>query len=206
MAEELKNLIEKIHTEGIKAAEEKARSIEDAANSRAKAVVKEAEKTAERIIAAAEKEAAGMRDAGEAALKQAGRDLLISLRGEINALLGKLLTAGVAEVLPPDRLAGIISAIIEKHSKSDGADDITIYLSRNDLEALEKGFMNRIKEKVRKNIILESSDDIRAGLCISFDGGKSRFDFTDESLAAYLGAYLKPRLAGLIEGAAKEGK
>ena len=86
MAEELKNLIEKIHQEGVKAAEDKASDIENEAKRQAKAIVERAEKEAKDVIAEAKGKIAEMEGSGKVSLKQAGRDLLLSLRKEINFL------------------------------------------------------------------------------------------------------------------------
>jgi len=54
MAEEIRDLIEKINQEGILAAEEKARKIEDAAMQRADDILTQAKLEAEEMIAAAD--------------------------------------------------------------------------------------------------------------------------------------------------------
>ena len=53
MAEELKDLIEKIQEEGVRAAESKAHDIEEKAHLSAKAILKKAEANAENLIAEA---------------------------------------------------------------------------------------------------------------------------------------------------------
>jgi len=56
MAEEIRDLIEKINQEGIRAAEEKAQNIEAAAQQRADEILAQAKLEAEEMISAAEKE------------------------------------------------------------------------------------------------------------------------------------------------------
>ena len=58
MAEQIKDLIEKINQEGIKAAEEKARQVEEAAKQKADEILAKAKLEAERIIAEAAKRSA----------------------------------------------------------------------------------------------------------------------------------------------------
>ena len=47
---------------------------------------------------------------------------------------------------------------------------------------------------MEKKIILKPAEEISGGFTISFDNGKSCYDFTDKALAEYIGTYLKPKL------------
>ena len=112
MAEDLKELIEKINREGVKAAEDKAREIEVEAKQRAAAIIAKAEKEAAAIVAEAKEESARMMQSGEASLKQAGRDLLLSLRKEIDNMLDRLITSQVDGTLTPVAMAKIITSMV----------------------------------------------------------------------------------------------
>jgi len=201
MAEELKQLIDKIQSEGVQAAEQKAKGIENEARKRAEAIVKQAKEKAEGIISDAKAETTKMQASGEVALKQAGRDLIIALKGEINDLLKRLVVIKAGEALAPEKLADIIGELVKGHAAKGAAKDIFMLLSEKDLKVLESSFKAEVKAAAAKGVILRSSDSIRAGFSISYDAGESRFDFTDESLAEYLGIYLKPMLAELLKEA-----
>lgn len=86
---QLKELIEKIKSEGVKTAEEQSAEI-----------IREAEKKAAEIVAKAESDAAAMRErikneaaqfeaSGKEALRQAGRDLIIATRKSLEKLLAR---------------------------------------------------------------------------------------------------------------------
>ena len=198
MTEDIKQLIEKIQREGVNAAEEKAREIEEDTRRRASSIIEDAKREAEKVVTAAKKEASRMQESGNLALKQAGRDMLLSLKKEINAMLERLVVARLRESLAPQELARIIAALI-KESPAQGKEGIIISLNKEDLEKLEKGFLNQLAAETRKGIALYPSEDIAAGFIISYDAGKSHFDFTDKSLAEYIGVYLKPKLEELLK-------
>ncbi len=200
MAEDLKGLIEKIHEEGVRAAENKAKDIENEAELRAQTIVDKAEKNAERIIAEAKNETAKMEKSGEAALKQAGRNIIISLRKEIETLLDKVIMLEVRAELTPDVMTKIIATLIKNYKDKEGA-DIIVSLGKEDLKKMEKGFLKKLKNNVVKGITLKARDDIRAGFVISYDSGKSHYDFTDKALTEYIGLYLSPKLKDLLRGA-----
>lgn len=205
MAEELKNLIEKIHQEGVKAAEDKASNIEDEAKRQAKAIVEKAEKEAKNVIAEAEEKISKIEESGKVSLKQAGRDLLLSLRKEINAVLNKIVVSHVRKALNPDELSKIISTLIKDYGGGEKG-DIIVSLKKEDLEKLKKGFLNELKDETKKEITLKSSEDIHGGFIISYDSDKSHYDFTDKALAEYIGLYLKPELSEMLKETPSGGK
>ena len=205
MPEELKELIEKIHREGVKAANNKAKNIEQSAASRAGSVVEKAEKSSEEIIRRARAEAARIKESGEASLQQAARNLMISLRKEINTVLNKVIALEVREALDTATMARIIISLAKSY-KEEEAKDIIISLSKGDRQKMEKGFLARLKTELKKGIELKASDDIGGGFIISYDGGRSHYDFTDKALAEYIGLYLRPKLADILKGASSSGK
>lgn len=199
MTEELKNLIEKIQEEGVQAAEDKAKQIEGAAKREAEAILAKAGKDAQALIEEAKRKAKREEEAGLAGLKQAGRDLLIALRKEINAVLDKIVVSHVKEALAPDETARIITALVKNYSQKEKA-DIIISVNKEDLGKIEKALIRELKDETKKGITLTASEDTRAGFTISYDAGKSHYDFTDKALAEYIGAGLKPKLAEMLKG------
>ena len=206
MVEDLGSLIEKINQEGIEAAEEKARAIEDEAKRRSDEIVAKAKKEAQKIIAKAKDDIATMEKSGEASLKQAGRNLIISLRKEIASVLDGIIKSNIREGLTPAEMAKIIHALV-KNYKGESKGDIIISLNKEDLGKMEKTLLGKLKSEAKKGITIKRSDDIQAGFIISYDSGRSYYDFTDKALAEYIGAYLKPKLSELLKGAtARESK
>ena len=205
MAEELKNLIEKIQEEGVRAAEDKARSIQNNAKEKAKDIIESAEKQAENLLSEAKAGIAKMESGGRDSLKQAGRDLILTLRKEINATLDRIIVSQVRQALSPGELAKIIATAV-KESGGKEKKDITISLKKEDLEKIEKILLNQLKAETENNITLKTSEDIRGGFVISYDKGKSYYDFTDKALAEYISLYLKPKLAGMLKEESPAGK
>lgn len=197
MTEDIKSLIEKIQQEGIATAQEKAGEIEAEARAKAEKIIQEAKSQAEKLMQQAKSEAKKTQESAQAALRQAGRDLLISLKKEINQLLEKIILTQTANALSPQELAKVLSSVI-KHYQQQITGEVKVLLNKEDLEALEKHFLKELKEEAKKGIVLEQNNEIRAGFMISFDRGKSYFDFTDQALAEYIGMHLAPRLRDLL--------
>jgi len=198
MAEELKGLIEKIQEEGIKAAEEKAREIEESARDKAAGTIEKAKLKAEALIEEAKENVLRMEGSARADLKQAGRDLMISLKKEISAMLDKIIVSHVHRALTAEELAKIIVALVEGRVDKGAEGHIVISLKKEDLEHLERGFLSELKNEIKKGVTLKSSDEIDGGFLISYDSGKSYYDFTDKALARYISVSLRPKLAEIL--------
>ncbi len=204
MPRQLQELIDQIKKEGIQAAENKAREIETEAQKKARALIEQAQAQASQLIARAQEECQKRTQATQMALKQAGRDMLLELKREIQRTLGKVILLDISEALAPQTLAHILEALIKKFPEQPSDHlDIRVVLSPSDLEKLKIGFIEKLKHELKKPIELRSSEDIQAGFTISFDGGKSSLDFTDRSLAEYLSLFLNPEVASLLKEAAK---
>lgn len=197
MAEDLKELIEKIQLEGVKAAEDKALEIEAHAKKRAGEIVANAGKEAERIASEAREQVKRMEEGAKNSIKQASRDTMLSLKKEIVSTLERLVTGHVHKALNAEEMAKILVAIIKGcgHDK----DRIVVSLKKEDLEKVEKALFSELGQEAKKGITLKSTVDIHGGFQISYDSGKSYFDFSDRALAEYLASHLKASLGDIIK-------
>jgi len=198
MTEDIQSLIEKINQEGVQAAEAKAREIENQARVKADQIIARAKSEADKMLAEANERISKMQEKEKALLSQAGRDLLLVLHQELNAMLDRLVVQELRASLAPEQMFKILSSIIQSACKQDKT-EILVSLNKDDAEALENAFLAKLKEETKKEIVLKPSDGIRAGFVISFDAGKSQFDFSDQALSEYLGTYLKPKLKEILQ-------
>lgn len=197
MAQEIKDLIAKIQQEGIQAAEVQAAKIKAEAERVSLKIISEAKIEAQRIIEQANNQARKLDDSTQAALKQAGRDLLISLRQEIISMLDRLIKLDLRQVLTAEELSGIIATLIKNAPLSLGS-QIIVSLNKQDKDKLEQGFLRKLVEATKKPIVLKSADGIDSGFVISFDAGKSIFDFSGQALSDYICGRFRPELNKIL--------
>lgn len=197
MAQEIKDLIAKIQQEGIQVAQEQAVQIKAQADRVALKIISEAKIEAQRIVEQANIQAKKLDESTQAVLKQAGRDLLISLRQEIITMLDRLVKMELHQALTVEELAGIIGALIKNTPLSLGS-QIVVSLNKLDKDKLEKGFLKQLVEATKKSIVLKSADGIDSGFVISFDAGKSIFDFSGQALSDYICSRLRPELNKIL--------
>lgn len=195
---QLKELIDTIKKEGVQSAEEKAAEIIKAAEQKSVEMIDRAQKEAERILARAKEEAARVELSGKAALKQAGRDLLLNLRASITKIFDSLLRQDVGKSLHGKVLEDVIVSLMKSW---DGEDlgKVAVVLPSGDLSALESTLRSRLAEEMKKGLEIKAAPDSKAGFQITEKDGNAYYDFTAEGIAEVLSEYLSPRLAELIQ-------
>ena len=204
MSQQVQELIDKIKSEGIDAAQKKGQEIESQAQKKAQETIEHGQKRSEQMIVQAKEEIKKFQEAAQANIKQAARDTLLNLKREINQILQALITQEVSDTLTPENLAAIITAAVKSFlNQQTAATDVRVALSPTDLEKLRNGFLAKLQDELTKPIQCQANGDMHKGFTISFDGGKSSFDFSDASLAEYLGTYLNEEVAALVKEAVK---
>jgi len=203
MAEDIQGLLKKIQEEGIKKAEEKAKEIEEEAKKHAEEILNRAKEEAERLLKEAKEKIIQQEAYTKTLLKQSARDILLTLKKEINALLEKIIRLDIQKIIGPEELAKIITTLIKEYNKEISS-EIIVLLKKEDAEILESHYLNKLKEEIKKGITIRISDELSGGFLISYDGGKSYFDFSDKALADYIGNFLKPKLKDLLNETFKE--
>ncbi|MCU0666321.1 MAG: hypothetical protein MUF05_04425 [Candidatus Omnitrophica bacterium] len=199
MPSEIKDLIEQINREGIEKAQKASGEIEAEAKRKAWEIIEKAKKDAAGLLSQAKEEISRQEIKEKALLAQSGRDLLLSLRQQINQMLKNIIMHQVGQCLKPEEIYKIISQLVE-HIASEETNGIVVCLKEQDRVILEKEFLARLKQQIQKTVTLKSADEISAGFTISFDSGKTQFDFTDQSLAEYISASLNPKLGEILKG------
>lgn len=198
MSEDIQALIEKINQEGIAAAQEKAKGIESQAKEGAEKIIEKAKYESGVMLSQAKEQISRMHEREKDLLKQAGRDFLLALRQEISAVLDKLIVRQAHDTLTPENMFKILNNII-KCVSAEGKPEIIISLNKEDLKTLEEGFLAKLKKETKNEIVLMPVGTIKGGFVISFDAGKSQFDFSERALAEYIGAFLKPKLKEILQ-------
>lgn len=201
MPQQVQELINKIRQEGVDQATQQANEIKKNAETEAKQIIADATHQAKDIVIKAEADAKKLRESGELALQQSARNMLISLRKDIEHLLGNIVKKDIAATLSPEQLGSIIQETINAHVTQQGDADIKVLVSPDGLKALEQGFITKLKDACQQPLTFRATNDIGAGFIISFDGGKSQFEFTDQGLADFISAYLNDELALILKNA-----
>jgi len=198
MEVEIKGIIDKIKTEGVAEAEKKAAEIIRLAEDKAKTAIITAEKERENILNQAQEEARRIRETGRAAVKQASRDVLLSLRDDIIKLFDGIIKNDVREQFSPDILKKAISDIVESFC-AGGKTELEVILSEKDKNIVKQYFTAKLKDKMTKGVTIKTSPNIEKGFRVGEKGKNSYYDFTDEAIAEAFNAFLNPNIVKMME-------
>lgn len=199
MAEQLQELLERINREGVDKAEKKAAEIVAAAEAKAEDIINAAEKEAGEKQTAAAEAAGKLKENAEKAIQQASRNILLSLREEIQKYFDRILTATIADSLPHEALTAAILKVIERGAAAIGGEaEIEIALSPEDSKKIAGDLVARFKKAAAGKLDVKPIPGIDAGFTVSFDGGKSSYDFTDSGLRELISTYLSPHIKEII--------
>jgi len=196
--EDLKNLIDRIHEEGVRAVEEKTSRIEEDARKRREQIIEDARVEAGRILEDAGKKAEESRKRAEEELRQSARDLIIKLKETVFSVLDSLIENEIGAEFKDARILKTITPVIEKMGEP-GEDKIALTVSAKERKRLEEALLSGLKDEIKKGVAIKESDEIGKGFLISFDGGRSTFDVTAKGLAEYVSRYMKPRLRDMLK-------
>jgi V/A-type H+-transporting ATPase subunit E len=199
---QLQELIDKIKRDGIVSATEEASRLKTQAESEARRIVESAKKEAETIIAKAKTDSERFEKAGTAALDQASRNLVLAFKGEIDALLAKIVNLGVTSSYGEDTLKLVLPDLV-KNWAAKGGDSLDLILSEDNLKKLQSYFNEKLAAEISKGVELKSNRNLGAGFRIASKDGSAYYDFSAESVAELLSAYLNPRLAEILKTSVK---
>ena len=198
---QLQELIEQIKKDGVSAAEAEAKIIVDAAKAEAEKIVADARAQADRILAEAKAENERMTKSSEDAIRQAGRNLLISFRESVSRELKAIIGENITAVYSSDALAQLIISIVECWANKPDAEDIAVILNSEDLKRLEETLLAALKEKMLKGITLKANDNFDGGFRVAVNNGRAYYDYSDEAVVDMLSNYLSPRVTELLKEA-----
>jgi len=196
---QLKELIEKIKSEGVKTAEDQAAEIIRKAEQKAEAIIADAESQAKTARDKASADAARFEATGNEALKQSSRDLIISTNNKLEEIFARLLKNEVDEVLKGSFLESVIMTVV-KNWKND-LEDMSVLLPENELKKLESGLKTKISKEIKGSLEIKPLSGLDSGFRVSSKDGSAYFDFTGEGISGLLSELLNPKIASLLQEA-----
>lgn len=198
MSQQIQELINKIKADGVHEAQQKAKHIEEEAHLKANEIISEAKANAQKILADANAEKIKVQKAAEVSIAQAGRNTILSLRKEIESMLKSIVLAHVRDSLSPQQTVSILEGIIKQYVQNNST-TIQVTLGTSDVQAIKDGLLSKLQNELKKPVVFKTSSQISKGFAVSFDGGKSSFDFSDASLAEFLSVYVNDDIARILK-------
>ncbi|MCL2191823.1 MAG: V-type ATP synthase subunit E [Treponema sp.] len=199
---QVQELINKIKKDGIESATGEAAKIKQDAEAEARRIVEVARKEAEKITEKAKQDAERSEKAGVAALEQASRNLLLVFKDEVQALLDRLVLKELGDAYSDDILKKVIPELLSAWGKNQGS--LEVLLSAASLGKLQTFFQTKLAKEIKKGLELNSDAALAGGFRIANKDGSAYYDFSADSVAEMLCAYLNPKLAEILRASVKD--
>ncbi len=204
MAAELQHLIERIQREAVDTADQQAAKLLAEAREKAAALVRDAEAAAKAKLAKAEEEAAQFAVRSEQTIKQAARDLLLTIGQSVERVVGGLALQAAGEALTPEVVQQLLVRVVEARVQAGSDAAMTVLLSPDDQAQILAFIQQRYRQLLEKGLALEGDGRVLKGFEVVLEGGRIRHHFTAEAIAEALGQLLRPKLAVIVGAAARE--
>ena len=198
---QLQELIDQIKKDGVEAAEAKAAAILETAKAEAEKIISDANAQADKIMADAKNENERIVKSGEDAIRQAGRNLLISFRESVAKELNAIIGENVSSVYSSGTLPQLIVKAVESWLSKSEATDISVILSGEDLAKLETALLAELKAKMLTGVTLKANDNFDGGFRIAVNGDGAYYDYSKDAVTDMLSNYLSPKITALLKEA-----
>lgn len=198
---QLQELIDQIKKEGVEAAEAQAVSILESAKAQAEKIISDANAKANIILTDAKNENERTVRSGEDAIRQAGRNLLISFRESVTKELNAIIGENVSSVYSSDALSQLIVKAVESWLSKPDVTDISVILGNDDLARLEASLLSGLKAKMLNGVTLKANDNFDGGFRIAINDDGAYYDYSKDAVTDMLSNYLSPKLTALLKEA-----
>ena len=95
----------------------------------------------------------------------------------------------------------LVADVVEGWAKNPDAEDITVILNTEDVNALEEAALASLKDKISKGITLKANDNFDGGFRISVNNGAAYYDYSAEAVVDMMSNYLSPKVTKLLKEA-----
>jgi V/A-type H+-transporting ATPase subunit E len=199
----VEELIDRIKKDGVAAAENSASQKIAEAQKEADKIILNAKEEADKILRQAKEETARLEKAGEDAIRQAGRNLLLTFRDGITKELSALISDEISKSYSKDMLSKLIPEVIKEWVKNSSAEDISVLLNEKQLKETEDLLKAALKAEISKGLTIKADNSVSSGFRIGVKDGAAFYDYSAEAVADMFSAYLNPRVSALMKEAAK---
>ena len=190
MAEDLQQLLDRINRDYLSKAEAEKDSLIAAARAEASGILADARAEAEKIREQAQKDADQFAARGEAAARQAARDIVLSLKNDLKKLLENAVGKAAQQAFTPELMASLIRDL----AAASNSQEVKVLCAGRDVEALRAAVAGTVRAAVT------AGHGIRAGMQVSCDNSNVYVDITDAAVRDMLQDFMGAELGKLLDG------
>ena len=201
MQNKLQELTDKLYQEGLSKGKEEGEEILARAREESERIISDANREAAAIMDRAAKEEAALRSKVEGDIKMASAQAIQATKKDIeNLVVAKISDEKIKEALSdPSFIKRIIKVVAERFS-AEQSTDLSLVLPESLKESLEGFVSGELSRALKGSVSASFSKKVAGGFTIGPADGSYFISFTDESLKALIGEYLRPVTRKLLFG------
>ena len=193
MEQQIQDLIASIKKDGIESATNESKKILEEARKEAERIVNEAKKERDKIIADGKKTIEIERESSISSVKQAARDVSLTLRKNLEDKFKKILGNKVSSSLDEKVIAEAIVAVVK--GECNGCD---VEVSKEMVDKVNAVLTSQFAQELEKGVTLRSSSSVSGGFKVYSKDGSAYIDLSDEEITKLLYPYLSSSLKEII--------
>ena len=193
MEQQIQDLIASIKKDGIESATNESKKILEEARKEAERIVSEAKKERDKIIADGKKTIEIERESSISSVKQAARDVSLTLRKNLEDKFKKILGQKVSSSLDEKVIAEAIVAVVK--GECNGCD---VEVSKEMVDKVNAVLTSQFAQELEKGVTLRSSSSVSGGFKVYSKDGSAYIDLSDEEITKLLYPYLSSSLKEII--------
>ena len=193
MEQQIQDLIASIKKDGIESATIESKKILEEARKEAERIVNEARKERDKIIADGKKTIEIERESSISSVKQAARDVSLTLRKNLVDKFKKILGQKVSSSLDEKVIAEAIVAVVK--GECNGCD---VEVSKEMVDKVNAVLTSQFAKELEKGVTLRASSSVSGGFKVYSKDGSAYIDLSDEEITKLLYPYLSSSLKEII--------
>lgn len=195
MEQQIQDLIASIKKDGIEEATKESNKIISDAKAQAASIIRKAEEESARLIEDARKSIALEKSSAEASIKQAGRDVSLSLKKSIENEFNNLLRLSLEKELHGNVLIKVLEAVLKSETLSK---DVYCYVSDADFKELSSELAASFMNEVKNGLELRTSSQVTSGIRLAVKDGSAYLDLSAEECSSLLFPYISSALKEIL--------
>lgn len=193
---QIQDLVDSIKRDGIAEAEKKAAQIVSEAKQKADELVRNGAKEAAKLVEDAKKDVSVMQQSGKAAIEQAGRDVILSLKKSINSHFDRLLEKTVSNAMTGEDLVKLIVQVVRSGMTKVG--ESAIELSATDFAKLADSLRSELATELKAGLEIRPVPSVSVGFRLSAKDSSSYYDFSAEETTRMLAPFLNTTIQEML--------
>lgn len=196
MEQQIQELVDSIKRDGIDEANNKRDEILSEAKAQAKEIISKSEKEASARIEKAQREVNIMKQSAHESIRQAARDVILSLKKSIHSHMDLLLNQHIKETLTPEQTVALIVSVVKS-----GISDVKqsqVEVSKKSIKGLEEKLRKDLEKELKSGLELNIVPHVDIGFKYADKKGNSYYDFSDEEISNLLSPYLSDAISEIL--------